>query len=181
MSKGNGSPVPQRVRLFLASPGDVSEERRQVEQVARKLANESRYRDAIHLQVIGWDQPGMQITMRAGETPQDSVTDQLPLPSECDIAVVILWSRIGTPLPETKRKRDGGRYLSGTEWEYEDALQGFKTRGSPEVWLYRRNEEPKIGLKDPEKAEKIEQWESCLLYTSPSPRDKRQSRMPSSA
>ena len=24
-------------------------------------------------------------------------------------------------------------------------------------------------------------WKSCLLYTSPSPRDKRQSRMPSSA
>ena len=24
-------------------------------------------------------------------------------------------------------------------------------------------------------------WEGCLLYTSPSPRDKRQSRMPSSA
>ena len=26
-----------------------------------------------------------------------------------------------------------------------------------------------------------EQWTACLLYTSPSPRDKRQSRMPSSA
>ena len=26
-----------------------------------------------------------------------------------------------------------------------------------------------------------EQWYVCLLYTSPSPRDKRQSRMPSSA
>ena len=26
-----------------------------------------------------------------------------------------------------------------------------------------------------------EQWDACLLYTSPSPRDKRQSRMPSSA
>ncbi len=24
-------------------------------------------------------------------------------------------------------------------------------------------------------------WDDCLLYTSPSPRDKRQSRMPSSA
>ena len=27
----------------------------------------------------------------------------------------------------------------------------------------------------------VERLESCLLYTSPSPRDKRQSRMPSSA
>ena len=159
MSNGNGSPAPQRVRLFLASPGDVTEERMQVEQGARKLANESRYRDAIHLQVIGWDQPGMQITMRAGETPQDSVTDQLPLPSECDIAVVILWSRIGKPLPETKRKRDGDRYLSGTEWEYEDALQGFKTKGNPEVWIYRRTVAPVIELSTKRREEKIEQWD----------------------
>ena len=28
---------------------------------------------------------------------------------------------------------------------------------------------------------KNKQWKTCLLYTSPSPRDKRQSRMPSSA
>ena len=27
----------------------------------------------------------------------------------------------------------------------------------------------------------IEEYDNCLLYTSPSPRDKRQSRMPSSA
>ena len=27
----------------------------------------------------------------------------------------------------------------------------------------------------------LKPWETCLLYTSPSPRDKRQSRMPSSA
>ena len=37
----------------------------------------------------------------------------------------------------------------------------------------------------PEKAnplrERLQQIEICLLYTSPSPRDKRQSRMPSSA
>ena len=31
------------------------------------------------------------------------------------------------------------------------------------------------------RAEKIYTYDDCLLYTSPSPRDKRQSRMPSSA
>ena len=33
----------------------------------------------------------------------------------------------------------------------------------------------------PTTASEIAQAEACLLYTSPSPRDKRQSRMPSSA
>ena len=37
-------------------------------------------------------------------------------------------------------------------------------------------------MNDPEKIEVSTQWSiACLLYTSPSPRDKRQSRMPSSA
>ena len=34
---------------------------------------------------------------------------------------------------------------------------------------------------DPDRTQKIKVLYSCLLYTSPSPRDKRQSRMPSSA
>ena len=32
-----------------------------------------------------------------------------------------------------------------------------------------------------QKVQSNRQWWPCLLYTSPSPRDKRQSRMPSSA
>ena len=34
---------------------------------------------------------------------------------------------------------------------------------------------------DPDEAEDSQRYQTCLLYTSPSPRDKRQSRMPSSA
>ena len=52
----------------------------------------------------------------------------------------------------------------------------------------RKNKIKSIGLCDTsnlcgaiEFAEKIAKSGTCLLYTSPSPRDKRQSRMPSSA
>ncbi|GAB5825604.1 hypothetical protein JMUB7533_26970 [Staphylococcus aureus] len=38
-----------------------------------------------------------------------------------------------------------------------------------------------VGLKETLKALKKDQVTSCLLYTSPSPRDMRRSRMPSSA
>ena len=36
-------------------------------------------------------------------------------------------------------------------------------------------------LKEPLEAEVTKEWEICLLYTSPSPRDRQKSRMPSSA
>ena len=46
--------------------------------------------------------------------------------------------------------------------------------------LSREERDP---LDDPEKKkpEKVEPFKSCLLYTSPSPRDRTRSRMPSSA
>ena len=47
---------------------------------------------------------------------------------------------------------------------------------SPDAALIGRS-----GLVVDETRETITMLENCLLYTSPSPRDKRQSRMPSSA
>ena len=44
----------------------------------------------------------------------------------------------------------------------------------PEYWKLEDLESVKA-------ATGIAKWNACLLYTSPSPRDKRQSRMPSSA
>ena len=39
----------------------------------------------------------------------------------------------------------------------------------------------KVSIKNDEVNKLIKEYKNCLLYTSPSPRDKRQSRMPSSA
>ena len=44
-------------------------------------------------------------------------------------------------------------------------------------WKYPRT----VVIKFPSYEKALEWYNSCLLYTSPSPRDKRQSRMPSSA
>ena len=42
-------------------------------------------------------------------------------------------------------------------------------------------EEVKKEREETEKVQALEQWRDCLLYTSPSPRDRQKSRMPSSA
>lgn len=40
----------------------------------------------------------------------------LPLPRECDLTIVLLWGRLGTPLPPENRQVDGTVYASGTVW-----------------------------------------------------------------
>ena len=61
-----------------------------------------------------------------------------------------------------------------------ELTQAFNRLGS-EVWLVER-EDKIMDREDPEISEMVrEKFVACLLYTSPSPRDKRQSRMPSSA
>ena len=79
--------------------------------------------------VVSWDDPDAPNPMPAGLTPQEAVNRFGPRPSECDIVVVVLWSRLGTPLDLSVfgEKPGGGPYLSGTEWEFEDAW-GAKPR-----------------------------------------------------
>jgi hypothetical protein len=105
--------------------------------------------------------------MLANLPPQEAVNSGLPKPSECDFVVVILWSRMGTPLPEEYRKPNGERYLSGTEWEYENALkaaddarkEGKEGRElKPTILVYRRTEVPRVELTAPQLTEKREQY-----------------------
>ncbi|MGP0088975.1 MAG: AAA family ATPase [Xanthobacteraceae bacterium] len=99
---------------------------------------------------ISWDDPDAPVAMPAHLTPQEAVNRGLCKPSECDIVVVILWSRMGTPLPAEYTKVNGEPYLSGTEWEYEDAIHAAGRDGKPFVLLYRRTEKPAAELDDPE-------------------------------
>jgi hypothetical protein len=92
--------------------------------------------------------------MCAGLTPQEAVDRGLPRPSECDFVVVILWGRFGRPLADSLRKPDGERYLSGTEWEYADAISA---KPAPEILIYRRTEKVLLDADDPELDAKLQQ------------------------
>jgi formylglycine-generating enzyme required for sulfatase activity len=74
-------------------------------------------------------------------------------PHDTDIVVVILWSRLGTALPGDKYTGPlSGGEVSGTEWEFEDALKSYRERNSPEILVYRKTAEPMIGLGDTDAA-----------------------------
>jgi hypothetical protein len=119
------------IRVFLSSPGDVTDERQIALQVIEHLPNRPAFRERIAFRVIAWDKPGADTPMRATLSPQEAINKGLPRPSECDIVIVLFWSRMGTPF-EMDRKA----FLSGTHWELLDALNA---EGS-ETIIYRRTE-----------------------------------------
>src|SRR4051794_26847413 len=95
--------------------------------------------------------------MPANITPQEAVNRFKCKPSECDIVIVVLWSRLGTHLDVTKfRKPNGEPHLSGTEWEFEDALNA---QPQPDILAYRRTEELKVGPRGPARDEKLRQYD----------------------
>jgi WD40 repeat protein len=104
-------------------------------------------RDRISIGIVAWDESEAPAPVEAGQTPQLSVNQYTGRPGECDLTIVILWGRLGTPLPESIHKADGSRYESGTVWEYEDALAA----GRP-IFIYRRAVKPRVDVDDP-------QWE----------------------
>ena len=150
---------PILLRIFLSSPGDVADERGLALQVIDRLGYDPLLRGQVMLEAIAWDKPGAGAPMLATMTPQQAVNEGLPKPSECDIVIVIFWARMGTPLPDDYAKSDGSRFLSGTEWEYEDAMQAAQANGKPDVIVYRRTEDILLKPTDADFMTKYEQWQ----------------------
>ncbi|MFH0344092.1 MAG: ATP-binding protein [Chromatiales bacterium] len=152
------------LRIFLSSPGDVSDERALARRVLKRLSQEYALRNRIHIEEVSWDDPGAPVPMDAHLTPQQAIDHRRPKPSQCDIVVVILWSRMGTPLPPEHRKPNGRPYVSGTEYELCDAMDAAKRTGTPTVLVYRRTEEPRIGLGDRDLDEKHRQYQAVETF-----------------
>src|SRR6185369_18085734 len=89
----------RHLRIFLASPGDVAEERKLALSILEQLAYAPSLLGRITVETVAWDKKGAGAPILANMTPQEAISQGLPRPSECDIVVVIFWSRMGTPLP----------------------------------------------------------------------------------
>lgn len=162
-SSGRRRKVPL-LRIFLSSPGDVAEERAAARAlIDSELLKLPSLRGRLAVELIAWDDPAASIPLLATEAPQDLVNAARPRPATCDIVIVMLWSRMGTPLPDTLRKPNGEPYLSGTEWEYEDAVTATG-KSRPQVLVYRRNEKPKLDIDDPDFADKAAQFQQVAAF-----------------
>ena len=126
------------LRVFISSPGDVAEERVVVGQVLRRLQSEFEDRGAV--EPVDWEHEPLLATA--------SFQEQIPLPSQCDVVVSILWTRLGTRLPARIHRPDGSCYASGTEFEFEDAAAAFRRTAKPDLLVYRKTADPQVSLGD---------------------------------
>src|SRR5262245_13441398 len=70
------------LRVFLASPGDVADERALALQEIDRLEYDPLLRDLVTVEAVAWDKPGAGTPMLATMTPQEAIAKGLPKPSE---------------------------------------------------------------------------------------------------
>lgn len=127
-----------KLKIFISSPGDVIPERKIVRRIINQLNEELAER--VFLTPIFWEDEPLLAS--------DTFQAQIYPAQDSDIYIGIFWSRLGSPLPENIRRPDGSRYLSGSEYEFEDAMTGFRATGKPNILVYRKTTEPLVGLND---------------------------------
>lgn len=127
-----------KLRIFISSPGDVIPERKIVRRIINQL-NEELAEQVLLMPIFWEDEPLLA---------SDTFQAQIYPACNTEIYIGIFWSRLGSPLPDNIRRPDGTRYLSGSEYEFEDAMTGFKSSGKPDILVYRKVAEPMVGLND---------------------------------
>ena len=122
------------IRAFLASPGDLQEERKSIRDVVGEF-NES-WADELGYQVelVGWEE-----TIAGFGRPQHLINQDL---DRCDLFIGMIWKRWGTP-------PDQGRgFSSGFEEEFERSVARHEEHGSPEISLFFK-QVPEQFMEDP--------------------------------
>jgi len=137
--------MPQRLRIFISSPADVPDERLRAALIVDKLSQD--YSRFFSIETYRWEHEAMLASAH--------FQDAIEPPSAFDMVVLILWSRLGTPLPEKTAEReyrgiDGRAPVTGTEWEYEEALKVARERKAPDLLAFRNISLAPIDPRDPE-------------------------------
>ena len=125
----------QTIRIFISSPGDVAEERENARRVVEGLR---RQYPGAELQTVLWEDLALPATASFQETI-DILLDRSPI----DIAILILWSRLGSPLGSSITRADGTAYRSGTEREFDLMLTAYEQSGQkrPIILAYVRDDD----------------------------------------
>lgn len=133
----NNDPILRTIRILISSPGDVAEERDRAHQVIDSLRR--RYVKRFLLKPLLWEDLPLQLDASF----QQGIDFLLSKEEGVDIAIFILWSRLGSAVGPLIKDKDGREYRSGTERELDLMLEARKRSGGwrPAVLAYTRQDE----------------------------------------
>ena len=156
------------IRIFISSPGDVQEERNKAKAVVDQLRKI--FSGRLELQAVLWEELPLQVDM-SFQKGIDVVLSETGI----DIAVFILWSRLGSPTGPLMVGNDMKEFRSGTEREWQLMLQareqcqeqGLPLR--PAIFVYTRRDEESFeerlrGRSDDEKAKEVSQKRALTSF-----------------
>ncbi|UXY32750.1 DUF4062 domain-containing protein [Streptomyces sp. HUAS TT20] len=109
----------QEMVVFIASPGDLVDERNAVRQAVASVNSLFASKVALRLRVTGWEE-----TQPSFGRPQAVIN---PLVEQCDVFIGLLYRKWGTPT---------GEYTSGFEEEYEQAASRARNGERPRISIF---------------------------------------------
>lgn len=114
------------IRIFLASQGDVAEERKIVSEAIEDLQLTVGKTRGVHLELVKWETHAYP---DVGSYSQEVINKQI---GSYSVLVGIMWQRFGTKTQNAD---------SGTEEEFNLAYEVFRQYGSPKIMFYFRSPE----------------------------------------
>lgn len=129
--------MARKVRILISSPSDVIKERERVSVLIDRLKH--KYVGKLELESVLWE----DLPLGAELSFQQGIDLVLSAGQGIDIAIFILWSRLGSPLGRMITKKDGSGYRSGTERELDLMLDAYtQSNGKrPAILVYVRDDD----------------------------------------
>ena len=116
------SSIRRVLRVFLASPGDLTEERKAIRQVVDEYNESLADNFGYHIELLGWED-----TVAGYGRPQHIINEEV---DRCDMFLGMIWKRWGTPPDQD------GRFSSGFQEEYEHSIARRERSKSPDISLF---------------------------------------------
>ena len=150
-------PTPNQLsqyHVFLASPGDVGAERQSVRRFFDEYNRHTAHIWQTRFDVVDWEN---YATIGVGR-PQELITRQTLDKYRTSLALVIgiMGQRFGSP---------SGKAESGTEEEFNWAMESHKASGFPEIkWFFRKVDKLEVPS-DPDEADAaLDQWKKVRAF-----------------
>lgn len=127
--------------VFVASPRDLSDERKTLRDVVERLNKIYGKRIGWQIELLGWED-----TLAGFSRPQTLINKDV---ENCDLFIGMLWKRWGT---------ESGEFSSGFEEEFSIARSRRLNGDKPEIWMFFKRIEEEL-FKDPG-----EQLKKCIQF-----------------